>query len=231
MIDLIKSATSVSTPIGLAGLFGIVIFLIMRQIIKKNIFPSLTREHSVEIFKLILNKFFILSLASIIFGFFGFSIEQYYKTNNKTKEGNDVPIGTYPGEKWEKATADQMRLFEDKWCAPRLRGFTSTFKIENNHLYRQIFTGPPENQTTKWLPIEAYISNRGTFKLDYIDNDRPSVFVNFEGREHAAFYINERIINDDGTIKPTDKILTLSCNRCRLEQNGAVYYCKGDEGY
>jgi len=154
-----------------------------------------------------------------------------YEGDSLPKVDPNAPLGTFPGETWKKATTDQLKLFVDKWCTPKLSGFTSTFRIDKGQLYRQNFGGALQNKTTEWLPIDTYVSNRGMFKLDYTGNDWPSAFIRFDGPGNASFYENVRFINDDGSIEAGEKILSLSCKRCRLENSGMIFYCEGDEGY
>jgi hypothetical protein len=75
MKQLLETASSLSTPLALAGFFAALFFIIVRQLIARNIFPVLTKQLSTDIFKLIINRFFVLSLVAMILGFIGFLLK------------------------------------------------------------------------------------------------------------------------------------------------------------
>jgi len=72
MNGLFETASRISTPLALAGFFAAAFFLVVRQIIAKNIFPTLTRQLSGDILKLIIDRLFVLSLVAMVLGFAGF---------------------------------------------------------------------------------------------------------------------------------------------------------------
>src|SRR5260370_15414323 len=74
MQGLFEIASRISTPLALAGLFAATFFLIVRQIIKKNIFPTLTRQLSGDILRLIIVRLFLLSLVAMVLGFAAFVV-------------------------------------------------------------------------------------------------------------------------------------------------------------
>lgn len=74
MQGLFEIAARISTPLALAGFFAAAFFFIIRAIIAKNIFPTLTRQLSGDIIKLIIDRFFILSLVAMVLGFAGFVV-------------------------------------------------------------------------------------------------------------------------------------------------------------
>jgi len=74
MNRIFEIAANISTPLALAGFFAAVFFFIVRQIIKRNIFPKLTAHLGADIIKLILLYLFVLSLVAMVLGFAGFII-------------------------------------------------------------------------------------------------------------------------------------------------------------
>ncbi len=94
MEKIFEIATSISTPIALAGFFGVVFFLIVKQVIAKDIYPRLTKELSSDIFKHIIDKLFILSLIAMLLGFIGYSVSQliHHENNNPSKITVKPPI-------------------------------------------------------------------------------------------------------------------------------------------
>lgn len=67
-------ATRVSSPLMLAGFIAAVFFFLLRQVIKKDIFPSISKPQTARMLTLIINRVFVLAFASMIFGFAGFVI-------------------------------------------------------------------------------------------------------------------------------------------------------------
>ncbi|MDM8544256.1 hypothetical protein QUF90_24525 [Desulfococcaceae bacterium HSG9] len=85
MESILKIATEVSTPLMVSGFLAGAFFLILRQILEKNLFPVLTKQLSAEIIKLIIERLFILALIALIFGFMGFVITVFVHTNKIDK--------------------------------------------------------------------------------------------------------------------------------------------------
>jgi len=77
MNSIFEIASKVSTPLALAGVVVAVLFLIFRQIIKKNIFPKLTVALAGTIIQSIINKMFILALVAIVLGFAGYVVATF----------------------------------------------------------------------------------------------------------------------------------------------------------
>jgi hypothetical protein len=71
---IFEIASNVSTPLGLGGLFAAILFWIFKQILSKNIFPSLSANHSADIIKLIIERLFVLALIAMILGFVAFLV-------------------------------------------------------------------------------------------------------------------------------------------------------------
>jgi len=72
MQEIFNIASSISTPLALGGFFASILFFVFRQILKKNIFPSLTKSASAEIITLIIDRLFVLALVSMVLGFVGY---------------------------------------------------------------------------------------------------------------------------------------------------------------
>jgi hypothetical protein len=74
MDKIFDIAAKVSTPVGLSGITLAALLLICREIIRKEIFPNLTKNLSAEILKLLIHRFFVLALVSMLLGFAGFAL-------------------------------------------------------------------------------------------------------------------------------------------------------------
>ncbi len=72
MQEIFEIASNLSTPLALGGFFAAVVFFIFRQILKKNFFPTLTKSHSAEIIKTIIDRLFVLALVAMVLGFAGY---------------------------------------------------------------------------------------------------------------------------------------------------------------
>jgi uncharacterized protein YjbI with pentapeptide repeats len=72
MNQLFQIASSVSTPLAIAGFLAAVVFLIFRQILAKDIFPKLTAALGSTLIRAIIDRLFYLTLAALILGFIGF---------------------------------------------------------------------------------------------------------------------------------------------------------------
>lgn len=69
---IFQTASDVSTPLALAGLFASIIFFILKQIIAKNIFPELSRVASALIIRQIVDRLFYLALLAMVLGFISY---------------------------------------------------------------------------------------------------------------------------------------------------------------
>lgn len=74
MSNILEIATNVSTPLMVAGFLAGAFFLILRQILQKDLFPALTRQLSVDIIRLIIERLFTLALVALVLGFAGFAL-------------------------------------------------------------------------------------------------------------------------------------------------------------
>jgi len=72
MKEIFLLASSVSTPLALSGLFAIIFFYLIKQVLSKNIFPVLTGKFSSNIIKLIIHYIFIISFIAMVLGFAGY---------------------------------------------------------------------------------------------------------------------------------------------------------------
>lgn len=80
MTRLVEIATNVSTPLMVAGFLAAALFLILRQILKMDIFPGLNRQLGAEIIRLIIDRLFVLALVALVLGFAGFTLTVFAGT-------------------------------------------------------------------------------------------------------------------------------------------------------
>jgi len=85
MNNIFDIAVNIATPLALAGLLCAAFFLILKQIINKNLFPILTKQLSSKIIIIVINRLFILSLIAMILGFIGYILPMIIEIN---KNGN-----------------------------------------------------------------------------------------------------------------------------------------------
>lgn len=74
MNAIFEIATKVSTPLALGGFCLAVLFFLIRQIIRREVFPRLTRMAGADIFKLIIERLFVLALVAMVLGFAGYAL-------------------------------------------------------------------------------------------------------------------------------------------------------------
>lgn len=84
MEKLVEIAANISTPIRLGGLFAAIFFLIAKQLIKSDLFSRLSKQHSSDIIKIIIDRLFILSLVAMVLGFAGYSNKKPYPQLSNT---------------------------------------------------------------------------------------------------------------------------------------------------
>lgn len=72
MQEIFQYATGISTPLMLGGFIAAVLFFIFRQILKKAIFPLLTKGGSENLLRHMINWTGTLSLVALILGFTGY---------------------------------------------------------------------------------------------------------------------------------------------------------------
>jgi len=94
MDKIFDLATNISTPLMLAGFIAAAFFFMVRQIIKANIFPQLTRQLSGDIIKIIIDRLFILALVAMIFGFIGYlwsTFNERARVSAEVREHYEMP--------------------------------------------------------------------------------------------------------------------------------------------
>lgn len=69
MERIFEIASSISTPLGLGGLFAAIVFFVFQQILAKNFFHQLTSANTLHVITLIIERLFFLSLVAMILGF------------------------------------------------------------------------------------------------------------------------------------------------------------------
>lgn len=79
---ILDEATRISTPLALSGLFAVIVFFILKQIIAKDIFPAFTRSSSFKILHVIINRLFILALVAMTLGFVGYVLPEILSKNS-----------------------------------------------------------------------------------------------------------------------------------------------------
>jgi hypothetical protein len=92
MDRLLEIASSVSTPLALSGLIAAIFFLILRQLLAKNIFPQLTRAVGGDVLKLIIGRLFILALIAMILGFAGYIVTIAFPKEEKPPDSITVNL-------------------------------------------------------------------------------------------------------------------------------------------
>lgn len=85
-------ATKVATPLALGGFLAAVAFFIFRQIIAKNIFPTLTVAISGTILLNIINKLFILALVAMILGFAGYVVSIFAQQREPAPDAISISL-------------------------------------------------------------------------------------------------------------------------------------------
>lgn len=104
MEGLFRIASQVSSPLALGGLIATIFFLILRQIIAKNIFPELTRAVGGDILKLIIERLFLLALIAMILGFIGFVFTTVWSGTGKTKGQDSINVTLQSNMTFKQAT-------------------------------------------------------------------------------------------------------------------------------
>ena len=138
MSRILEIATNVSTPLMVAGFLAGAFFLILRQILRKDLFPALTRQLSVDIIKLIIERLFTLALVALVLGFAGFVLTVFVKGSEAShaKGGND-----------------QANLWEKNWhTVNESHGFLGS-------------SGPVEEGGGSWTNREEFLAMLGALDL------------------------------------------------------------------
>lgn len=123
METLFQIATRVSTPLSLAGLFGIILFFIFRAILAKQIYPQLTRALAGGIINTIVNRLFVLALVAMILGVSSYVLVASYPHFKPEY----VNVGTDRDKTLDEviaavAVARNVTIVFNRNCGPSVRG-------------------------------------------------------------------------------------------------------------
>lgn len=91
MEKIFEIASKISTPLALGGIITVAFFFILKKIISKDIFLTLTKSSSFNIIKIIIDRIFLLAFIAIIFGFFGYIFtliteNKYNQSSNSSQQ-------------------------------------------------------------------------------------------------------------------------------------------------
>lgn len=179
MSNVFAIGGSVSTPLMLAGFLVAAFFLILRQILKKGIFPSLTTNLSAEILKLIIERLFTLAMMALVLGFLGFALTIFVRSSNgvpdKTNRGSSEQTLSIVRE----LVDEFRRALEKSGVADFSRAeeaIASLRKIDDNNGHAWYFAGEIKriknsarfavNSCFKRLPSEEPV-NWNTYRQDF----------------------------------------------------------------
>jgi hypothetical protein len=128
MDRLLEIASNIPTPIALAGFLAGAFLILAREVINKNIFPTLTKALSGTIIIVIINRVFVLALVAMVLGFISFTIPLVYNPSPKpdslledkpkvflvedSAAGVNEVLSNYPEWDQQRAFND---LFKDRW--------------------------------------------------------------------------------------------------------------------
>ena len=153
MESIFEIASSISTPLALAGFVAAVFFFILRQIIKANVIPPLTKALGGQVILTIINYVFVLALVGMVLGFIGFILPEpdtlyTVRVNVLDAQGSQVNgaevISSIGGEKqkiqggWQfvipegQVPADKQATFRAEQKNAFLRG-DSTITLGSDH--------------------------------------------------------------------------------------------------
>ena len=93
MEKVFEIASRVSHPLGIAGITVATLFFISREILRKNIFPTLTKNLSAGIIRLLIHRLFVLALVSMVLGFGGFALTMFREPHVSETSNTDLPYG------------------------------------------------------------------------------------------------------------------------------------------
>ncbi|MGR0479986.1 MAG: hypothetical protein ACTFAL_00905 [Candidatus Electronema sp. V4] len=85
MEKLFQISTTISTPLALGGLFAVIFFFIIKQMLAKDIFSPLTKSSSFNILKTIVDRLFVLALIAMLLGFAGYIIPMLLPASSSQK--------------------------------------------------------------------------------------------------------------------------------------------------
>lgn len=87
VIGFAGAIDEIKTPLMLGALFAVILFYIFRQILDKNIFPSLTKAHSFAVIKAIIDRLFVLSLVITLIASIGYL---YLRIMDHDRQGSNA---------------------------------------------------------------------------------------------------------------------------------------------
>jgi hypothetical protein len=74
MFKIFEIASRVSTPLAVTGIVVVAVFFVVRQILKKAEFSKPTRTHSFQIFKRVIDWFFVFGITALVLGFLSYGL-------------------------------------------------------------------------------------------------------------------------------------------------------------
>src|SRR5712692_4426284 len=77
MIKLFEFATRIRTPIALAGLVVMILYAVIRQMLKSGLFPPLDQSAGGRAVNMILKGLFALSIIAMVLGFAGYIVSLF----------------------------------------------------------------------------------------------------------------------------------------------------------
>lgn len=194
---IFDTASRLSTPLAVAGFVAAIFFFVIRQLLKKGIFPKLAQHHSSRIIILIIDRLFTLSLVALVFGFVGYTVALFAPTTLSQPFGDSIlrrmveaglPETSHPVVDLSRPTAIQVQLFaEDKVRIPGVSEAVSEVWFGNHWepfaLGREYLVWGVPGQ-----PITPQFRGRGQVKLEitftkYRDRPRDLRGVSVGGSE------------------------------------------------
>lgn len=74
MFKIFELASRISTPLSVTGVIVVAVFFVVREIIRRAEFSRPTRTHSFQIYKRVIDWFFIFGIAALLLGFLGYGL-------------------------------------------------------------------------------------------------------------------------------------------------------------
>lgn len=87
---ILNIATKIKTPLSIAGLVVITLYLIVRQILNLNVFSNVGQDKSYLLLSKILDKIFLLALIALVLGIFSYLFTLIVK--KKMQKKSDIRI-------------------------------------------------------------------------------------------------------------------------------------------
>jgi hypothetical protein len=92
--DILEIASSVSTPLGLAGLVCAILFFVARQLLRTVKFSKLAGQQTLQLARLIIDRLFVLSLVAIVL-----AMGAYVYTRSASPRSPGSALGKWIGAK------------------------------------------------------------------------------------------------------------------------------------